>query len=836
MHTLKPNGSYGSVSKLALAVSTAILITGCQPEKLKNTITPPTDTTPVEYKQDSRTRLHTIQGSGAASPMVGESVEVSAIVTGTTNNGFFIQEPSVRYDNDANTSEGLFVYKTDATVNKGDFVVITGSVKEQFNNTQLDASTVTVVSSGHELPAGVRVPVDYAEFDFEAIEGMIARIENAVVADNYNLTRYGELRIAPDMLDIASEVAVPLSEEFNDIKAQNNSYQLLVEDNTSAQNVDGLSFIDNFTYSNTVRLGDSITAEGPINYSFSKYRINVDDPAQVTVTSTPREETFTMTAGDISIASFNVLNYFNGIPEFEETTPGTNIAINGDFAQFSAGLPNNWTRNDSQNSNFSLAQVTEIDSTYSLEVETFVSDNKIDLRQSIAVEAGKTYTVSVDVYHPSVEEESNTSTTLKARIYAGNYTNVYSNPSIVDQWQTISYDYVAASTTNVDFGFRIGYPVGTWVNGEKVLLANFRVTEPGVAGDYIGQDFAIGDNGRGVRSAEAFAIQQGRIVKALAEINADVVGLLEIENDGFDQYSAIQALVDALNTELGDTEGTYTFVDPGTETIGTDAITTGLIYKTDKLDVASTHIIEMPVQDSPSGKAQMRNALVAAFNYNGGTDMFAVAVNHFKSKGSECFEDKNTPTAQDEAQGNCNAFRVSGALALADRLEELALPEKVFIMGDLNAYSKEDPISVLTTIPAGLTYSIMPGQYTPQYDTYTNAGASTITEGRGYTNLGHEYDEGAFSYTFNGEAGNLDHILASPEVITSNAIVDVKHWNINSIEPGGLRATSSFFNFYDSEYHQANYYDADKPFISSDHDPVVVTLDLSETPMVISAP
>ncbi len=41
------------------------------------------------------------------------------------------------------------------------------------------------------------------------------------------------------------------------------------------------------------------------------------------------------------------------------------------------------------------------------------------------------------------------------------------------------------------------------------------------------------DNNRGASDDVAFALQQGRIVEAIINLNADVVGLMEIENDGF---------------------------------------------------------------------------------------------------------------------------------------------------------------------------------------------------------------------------------------------------------------------------------------------------------------
>ena len=57
-------------------------------------------------------------------------------------------------------------------------------------------------------------------------------------------------------------------------------------------------------------------------------------------------------------------------------------------------------------------------------------------------------------------------------------------------------------------------------------------------------------------------------------MDADVIGLMEIENDGYDEYSAIADLVNGLNDAAG--AGTYAFIDPGVGLVGTDEIAVGL--------------------------------------------------------------------------------------------------------------------------------------------------------------------------------------------------------------------------------------------------------------------
>ena len=195
-------------------------------------------------------------------------------------------------------------------------------------------------------------------------------------------------------------------------------------------------------------------------------------------------------------------------------------------------------------------------------------------------------------------------------------------------------------------------------------------------------------NARGADNPEEFARQQAKIVAALKAIDADVFGLIEIENNG---DTAVQNLTDALNAEVG--AGTYSFVPTGT--IGTDAIKVALLYK----PAAVTPVGDFALLDSSVDPrfidTKNRPALIQTFDeVNGGR--VTVAVNHFKSKGSSC-DDVNDPDTGD-GQGNCNGTRTQAAAALADFLATDPTGSgdpDVLIIGDLNSYDEEDPIAPL---------------------------------------------------------------------------------------------------------------------------------------------
>jgi uncharacterized protein len=91
----------------------------------------------------------------------------------------------------------------------------------------------------------------------------------------------------------------------------------------------------------------------------------------------------------------------------------------------------------------------------------------------------------------------------------------------------------------------------------------------------------------------------------------------------------------------------------------------------------------------------------------------------------------------------------------------------------------------------------------------------------GYSDLVNKY-RGAegYSYLFNGQVGYLDHVLASTSLTAQ--VTGADEWHINSDEPDVLD--------YNTEYKSAGQvtrlYNAD-PYRSTDHDPVIVGVDLT---------
>lgn len=281
---------------------------------------------------------------------------------------------------------------------------------------------------------------------------------------------------------------------------------------------------------------------------------------------------------------------------------------------------------------------------------------------------------------------------------------------------------------------------------------------------------------RGATNAQEFERQQAKLVSALAAMDADVIGLLEVENNGYGPQSALAALVDALNKQ---SKQPYAFISTE-QTPGTDVIKVALIYR--------------PSQVSPLGQAALnteapfrhgsRVPLAQSFLHQSSQQLVTISVNHFKSKGS-CPKEASANADQQDGQACWNAARVEAAATLADWLQSQPTgvkTDKQLILGDLNAYRQEDPISRLQQ--AGWQY------------------------------LSSEHSH--YSYVFRGRTGSLDHMLATPAL--ADTLQQLQHWAINADEPAILDYNLE----YKSASQQKNLY-APTPYRSSDHDPLIAT-------------
>jgi predicted extracellular nuclease len=586
---------------------------------------------PTENCGDETSLVSQVQGNTDVSDLVGETVSVEAVVVGDFQDGnqlsgFFLQEETADMDSDANTSEGIFVYDNDfgVDVNVGDLVRVAGTVQEFHGNTQL-SSVTSVLNCGTAEVTTTQVSLPVASADeWEATENMkVTFSQNLTVAEVYNLGRYGQISLASERLYIPTQLVAP-GTEANDMVEQNALKRITLDDGSSSQNPENVTYpAPGLTASNTLRVGDTAAnIEGVVAYSFGEYRIHPTSLPDFVATNLREEAPSLPDDGTLRIASFNVLNYFNGD------------------------------------------------------------------------------------------------------------------------------------------GLGGGFPTA-----------------------------------RGADTAAEFERQKDKIVAAILAMDADIIGLMEIENDGFDANSAIADLVNAVNSSAS-TGNTYAFVKSGLgamgiDPIGTDAITVGFIYRTETVVETGN---AASISDFPFDQKN-RQPLAQTFLEIDSGEEITVVVNHFKSKGSSCDSltyDGVADINLEDGQGNCNLTRLAAANELVDWLETNPTgveDDDRLIIGDLNAYNQEDPVQAIIA--------------------------------RGYTNLAETLlGSEAYSYVFSGESGSLDHALASTNLVEK--VTGITDWHINADEPRVL----DYNEEYQSEQQVIDWYAPDA-FRASDHDPVIIEIDTS---------
>ena len=307
------------------------------------------------------------------------------------------------------------------------------------------------------------------------------------------------------------------------------------------------------------------------------------------------------------------------------------------------------------------------------------------------------------------------------------------------------------------------YPVKS---NPPVFYGNPRPTSPQVAEDYnikvcsFNLEYYLASNygqGYGADNEQQAQVQHNKILKALMAIDADIYGLVEVQTG----QEAIQKLCNAMNAAAGINR--YAFINDGSTTNGT-FVKVGFIYRTDKVSIVGQ------LFSNNTGVQQRKKA--QCFQLKQNNEKFVFSINHFKAKSG----------TTSDPQGGYNSDRVTEAKSVISGIPSYTNGCKdndVLVMGDLNAYSEEDPLREFYN--------------------------------KGFTNLLKQQNDSAYSYVYQGLAGCLDHALANTSLLPQVASATVFH--INADEP-------SMFEYQNAGTVQNNMYRC------SDHDAVVVTLHL----------
>jgi predicted extracellular nuclease len=279
-------------------------------------------------------------------------------------------------------------------------------------------------------------------------------------------------------------------------------------------------------------------------------------------------------------------------------------------------------------------------------------------------------------------------------------------------------------------------------------------------GDGNGQGFPTP---RGAETPDEFQRQRERTGAAISVLNPHLLAVMELENDGFGPHSAAQDLIQLANDT---TRSHWSVTRPINDDTGTDKITVGMFYRTDRLKaIGPAHTLTGPeFKRSRQPQAQL-------FEQLPGGETLLVVINHLKSKGS-C-PDAGLDMDQKDGQGCWNDTRRLSAekmSAWANALAASSGTDRILILGDMNAYRNEDPIGAIRQ--AGFT-ELMERDRLPTY-----------------------------SFVFAGQRGTLDYAFVS-DALLEQARADI--WHVNAAFPDRVELPQPWLGF-------------------SDHDPVVVEL------------
>jgi predicted extracellular nuclease len=272
---------------------------------------------------------------------------------------------------------------------------------------------------------------------------------------------------------------------------------------------------------------------------------------------------------------------------------------------------------------------------------------------------------------------------------------------------------------------------------------------------------------RGAKNQEEFDRQSPKLIKAMSALKTDVFALMEVENHPQDVslIDIVTKLNNSLNADL------YKFISTNTLMTGSDVIKVALIYNQQKIKVLGNPIV---LKDNIFD----RYPTIQTFEDIISREKFTVVAVHFKSKG--CGTATGTDLDLLDGQGCWNEKRLTQSKKLIEHLttfKDTAMAENIFIVGDFNAYSEEDPIDYLR-------YS-------------------------GFKNVENQ----PYSYIYDNNLGALDHVIFSENL--ADRIVSEEVWHANADEPVCIDYNLENKKIT-NDYYKADYYRF------SDHDPVIV--------------
>ncbi|GMV29449.1 MAG: hypothetical protein AMXMBFR59_15740 [Rhodanobacteraceae bacterium] len=273
---------------------------------------------------DDAVEIHDIQGDGLAGPLVNQPVlTVNNIVTGKGPQGFTMQAPDVRADNNPNTSEGIYVFTSSApAVQVGDLVNVSGTALEFNGLTEIGSATVTVVSSGNPLPTPV-------EFGTSTPSPFPATPSCLTSGSNYECFEFMRVHIADGLVSTGNQrFGSPATETFAEVFVTANGRRGTREPgllfplvptagNLTAGQWDGnpelfemdADYFGAVPVDTPLVAGTRFEATGVMAYDFGDYELWATQLTITDAATVPRPVRDSHGSSDLRIGAFNMLRY-----------------------------------------------------------------------------------------------------------------------------------------------------------------------------------------------------------------------------------------------------------------------------------------------------------------------------------------------------------------------------------------------------------------------------------------------------------------------------------------------------------------------------------------------
>lgn len=268
----------------------------------------------------AHTPISTIQGTGDRTPLAGQMVTVEGIITLDLHQpggfeGFYLQQALPDQDDNPATSEAVFIHTRSKSGQAGDRVRLRGQAGEYYGLTSLSRVRNVSVCGSPGMPDPVtfdpgQIPADGRE----PLEAMLVHIPRSlVITDTWNLARYGELVLAPELQWIPTQLQQPGPRLAKRLDTQERS-RLRLDDGQRNQNPRPVPWpTGSLAPDNPVRVGDRVSPlTGVLDYRYGHWRLQPAEPPEFRTAKPRSPAPERHPDANLRVAALNLGNLFNG--------------------------------------------------------------------------------------------------------------------------------------------------------------------------------------------------------------------------------------------------------------------------------------------------------------------------------------------------------------------------------------------------------------------------------------------------------------------------------------------------------------------------------------------